>query len=216
MSSVRTSSTRSATTTLTTTGSSSTSPRSSSMRTATTTARTRSTSPSATPAIRPEPGRSTTSRPRTTGPTGRPTTAAPLDGTTPGPCFQDYPHIGADSYGVYISTNEYDLFGPSFNAAQVFAFSKAQLAAHPASINMTLVENLNVDGSPGFTVWPATSPAGQYASRPQRHGVLPEHHRRRRLRDRQPDRDCPADRPVGADQHQVARLGLAGTGSRAG
>ncbi len=89
---------------------------------------------------------------------------ARLDGTTPGPCFQDYPHIGADKYGVYITTNEYDLFGPNFNAAQIFAFSKAQLAAHPASINMTLVENLNVDGSPGFTVWPATSPAGQYAS----------------------------------------------------
>ena len=29
---------------------------------------------------------------------------------------------------------------------------------------MTLVENLNVDGSPGFTVWPATSPVGQYSS----------------------------------------------------
>ena len=82
----------------------------------------------------------------------------------PGPCFQDYPHIGADKYGVYITTNEYDLFGPSFNAAQVFAFSKAQLAAHPSSIDVTLVENLDVDGSPGFTVWPATSPAGQYST----------------------------------------------------
>ncbi len=29
---------------------------------------------------------------------------------------------------------------------------------------MTLVENLAVDGSPGFTVWPATSQAGQYSS----------------------------------------------------
>ena len=29
---------------------------------------------------------------------------------------------------------------------------------------MTLVENLSVDGSPGFTVWPANSPAGQYSS----------------------------------------------------
>jgi len=86
------------------------------------------------------------------------------DGMTPGPCFQDYPHIGADKYGVYITTNEYDLFGPRYNAAQIFAFSKKQLAAHPTSINVTLVENLNVDGSPGFTVWPATSPAGQYAS----------------------------------------------------
>ena len=95
---------------------------------------------------------------------GTPNHGCTTDGTTPGPCFQDYPHIGADKYGVYITTNEYDLFGPNFNAAQIFAFSKAQLAAHPASINMTLVENLNVDGSPGFTVWPATSPAGQYAS----------------------------------------------------
>jgi hypothetical protein len=95
---------------------------------------------------------------------GTPNHGCTLDGSTPGPCFQDYPHIGADRYGVYISTNEYDLFGPSYNAAQIFAFSKAQLASHPASIRMTMVENLNVDGSPGFTVWPATSPAGQYAS----------------------------------------------------
>jgi hypothetical protein len=89
----------------------------------------------------------------------------------PGPCFQDYPHIGADANGVYITTNEYDLFGPSFNAAQIFAFSKAQLAAHPAAIDVTLVENLNVDGSPGFTVWPAISPAGQYATDKHGHGV---------------------------------------------
>ncbi len=94
---------------------------------------------------------------------GTPDHGCTLDGTTPGPCFQDFPHIGADKYGVYITTNEYDLFGPSYNAAQIFAFSKAQLAAHPAAINMTLVENLKVEGSPGFTVWPATSPAGQYS-----------------------------------------------------
>jgi hypothetical protein len=86
------------------------------------------------------------------------------DDVSPGPCFQDYPHIGGDANGIYITTNEYDLFGPNYNAAQVFAFSKAQLAAHPAVITMTPVENLSVDGSPGFTVWPATSPAGQYAT----------------------------------------------------
>jgi hypothetical protein len=95
---------------------------------------------------------------------GTPNHGCTLDGTTPGPCFQDYPHIGGDKNGVYITTNEYDLFGPAFNAAQIYAFSKAQLAAHPASISVTLVENLAVDGSPGFTVWPATSPAGQYSS----------------------------------------------------
>ena len=95
---------------------------------------------------------------------GTPNHGCTLDGVTPGPCFQDYPHIGADANGVYISTNEYDLFGPKYSAAQIFAFSKAQLAAHPSSINVTLVENLSVDGSPGFTVWPATSPAGQYSN----------------------------------------------------
>lgn len=94
---------------------------------------------------------------------GTPNHGCTLDGVQPGPCFQDYPHIGADGNGVYITTNEYDLFGPAYNAAQVFAFSKAQLAAHPASVRVTLVENLAVDGSPGFTAWPATSPAGQYS-----------------------------------------------------
>jgi hypothetical protein len=95
---------------------------------------------------------------------GTPNHGCTLDGVRPGPCFQDYPHIGADANGVYVSTNEYDLFGPSFNAAQIFAFSKAQLAAHPASVNLTLVENLAVDGSPGFTVWPANSPVGEYST----------------------------------------------------
>lgn len=95
---------------------------------------------------------------------GTPNHGCTLDGVKPGPCFQDYPHIGADKYGIYVTSNEYDLFGPSYNAAQVFAFSKKQLAAHPSTINVTLVQNLNVDGSPGFTVWPATSPAGQYSA----------------------------------------------------
>jgi len=93
---------------------------------------------------------------------GTPNHGCTLDGTTPGPCFQDYPHIGADKYGVYISTNEYDLFGPSYNAAQIFAFSKADLAKHPHKINVTLVENLHLEGTPGFTVWPATSEKDQY------------------------------------------------------
>jgi hypothetical protein len=94
---------------------------------------------------------------------GTPNHGCTLDGTKPGPCFQDYPHIGLDANGVYISTNEYDLFGPAYNAAQIFAFSKAQLAAHPSSVDVTLVENLSVAGTPGFTVWPASSPAGEYS-----------------------------------------------------
>jgi hypothetical protein len=81
-----------------------------------------------------------------------------------GPCFQDYPHIGGDANGIYISTNEYDLFGDGYNAAQVYAFSKQELAAHGPTVRVTLVENTSVAGIPGFTVWPATSPVGQYST----------------------------------------------------
>jgi hypothetical protein len=95
---------------------------------------------------------------------GTPNHGCTTDGSTPGPCFQDYPHIGADANGLYITSNEYDLFGPSFNAAQILAFSNAQLMSHPSSITVTPVENLSVDGSPGFTVWPASSNAGDYAT----------------------------------------------------
>ena len=81
-----------------------------------------------------------------------------------GPCFQDYPHIGGDKNGVYVSTNEYDTFGSGFNAAQIFAFSKKELAAHGPTVRMTMVQNTSVGGTPGFTVWPATSPKGEYAN----------------------------------------------------
>ena len=95
---------------------------------------------------------------------GTPDHGCTLDGRVDGPCFQDYPHIGGDRYGIYVSTNEYDLFGPNYSGGQIFAFSKSQLAAHPASINVTLLQDITVDGSRGFTVWPATSPAGQYSN----------------------------------------------------
>jgi hypothetical protein len=94
---------------------------------------------------------------------GTPNHGCTTDGTTPGPCFQDYPHIGADRHGVYVSTNEYDLFGPNYSTANIFAFSKRELAAH-GTIRMTQVENLSVAGTPGFTVWPAQSPAGEYSN----------------------------------------------------
>ena len=41
--------------------------------------------------------------------------------TNPNACIGDYPHIGADANGFYVSTNEYSLFGPEYKAAQVYA-----------------------------------------------------------------------------------------------
>jgi hypothetical protein len=88
------------------------------------------------------------------------------------PCIGDYPHLGADKYGFYVSTNEYPfsddpgVFGNNFNGAQVYAFSKAALAAGAATVNVVQFENLVLsDGTPGFTVWPAQVPDNRYATR---------------------------------------------------
>ena len=64
------------------------------------------------------------------------------DGVSPGPCFQDYPHIGADRNGIYITTNEYFAVRARLQRGADLRVLKAQLAAHPAAINVTLVENL--------------------------------------------------------------------------
>ena len=89
-----------------------------------------------------------------------------------GPCLGDYPHIGADANGFYITTNEYDFFGPNFHAAQIYAFSKHALAANNANVTVVQIDTIGtvnspgagLPGNPGFTVWPATSPDKQYAT----------------------------------------------------
>jgi hypothetical protein len=81
-----------------------------------------------------------------------------------GPCIGDFPHIGADRNGFYITTNEYPFFADGFHAAQVYAFSKAALASGAATVSLTQIDTVGaVAGNPGFTVWPATTPAGAYA-----------------------------------------------------
>ena len=82
------------------------------------------------------------------------------------PCLGDYPHIGADANGFYITTNAYPWLGNGFDGAQIYAFSKAQLASGAASVNVTHLDTfgtVNVPSAetptqPGFTVWPAQSP----------------------------------------------------------
>jgi hypothetical protein len=80
-----------------------------------------------------------------------------------GPCLGDYPQIGADANGFYISTNEYSFFGPEFTSANIYALSKSALAAGAATVPMQQFATVGLDnGNPGFTVWPARSPAGIY------------------------------------------------------
>jgi hypothetical protein len=76
------------------------------------------------------------------------------------PCIGDYPHIGVDAYGYYISTNEYPWFVDGFNGAQIYAMSKRELASGAESVTVTQFDTGRADphGNPGFTVWPAQSP----------------------------------------------------------
>ena len=87
-------------------------------------------------------------------------------GVNPAPYLGDYPHIGADANGFYITTNAYPWFGNGFGGAQIYAFSKAQLAAGATNVTMVHLDtsgavNVSSDAGssqPGFTVWPAQSP----------------------------------------------------------
>jgi hypothetical protein len=89
--------------------------------------------------------------------------------THPNACIGDYPHLGADRYGVFFTTNEYDLFGPNFKSANIYAISKRALTSGAAIVDATQFETVdavrlgNGQREPGFTVWPAISPDQQYA-----------------------------------------------------
>lgn len=80
-------------------------------------------------------------------------------------CLGDYPHIGADANGFYITTNEYEFFADGFIGAQIYAFSKGALAAGSSSVAVTQLDTAGMDnGNPGFTIWPAQSSAGDFAT----------------------------------------------------
>ncbi|MEN3310660.1 MAG: hypothetical protein V7603_6862, partial [Micromonosporaceae bacterium] len=82
------------------------------------------------------------------------------------PCIGDYPHLGVDANGFYLTTNEYSFFGPQFNSAQLYAFSKRALARGDADVLVTQFDTTAADrGLNGFTIWPAQSPtSGDYSA----------------------------------------------------
>jgi hypothetical protein len=88
----------------------------------------------------------------------------PVVPTNPFACLGDYPHIGADANGLYLTTNEYSFFGPDFKAAQIYAFSKAALAANAAVVTVTQIDTTGMVGGvqAGFTVWPAEGTNGEF------------------------------------------------------
>jgi hypothetical protein len=84
--------------------------------------------------------------------------------TNPNACFGDYPHIGADANGIYITTNEYSFFGSEFHGAQIYAFPKVPLLAGAGTVKAVQFDTHGMDtfgfGLNGFTLWPSTTPGG--------------------------------------------------------
>jgi hypothetical protein len=79
------------------------------------------------------------------------------------PCLGDYPHIGADATGFYITTNEYEFVGNAFVGAQLYALSKRQLAAGGAvTVTQFNTAHAAPGGKPGFTIWPAQGSGNQH------------------------------------------------------
>ena len=75
------------------------------------------------------------------------------------PCVADYPQIGADQYGIYISWNEYDSTATYFRDAIVLAIDKASLASNapaPTAVKFTIPHITGYE----FTIQPAVTPPG--------------------------------------------------------
>jgi hypothetical protein len=92
-----------------------------------------------------------------------------IDATNPShpncPCFGDQPLIGADQFGFYISTAEYDLdpFGGNFNGPQIYAMSKQRLESGSLGtvVHISGITHTVGDRTTG-SVQPAASPDGVY------------------------------------------------------
>ena len=104
-------------------------------------------------------------------------------GANPGPYLGDYPHIGADANGFYVTTNAYPWCCNGFAGAQIYALSKAQLASGAANVTMQHIDTSGMVNAakPGGidAAWLhalAGAVAGDRIVRvgKRRHGVLPE------------------------------------------
>ena len=76
-------------------------------------------------------------------------------------CLGDYPHIGADANGIYLTTNEFAFTGPGFYGAQVYGIGNSVLTTGTGSIVLFNTLGSGPDGA-GFTVWPAQSAGQQF------------------------------------------------------
>ena len=90
------------------------------------------------------------------------------------PCIGDFPHLGTDANGVFLTTNEYPfsgpgLFGNNFNGSQVYVLSKAAVVSGSLRTNLVQFENTTLSNTSGhrragFTLWPAQAAGTNYAT----------------------------------------------------
>ena len=81
------------------------------------------------------------------------------------PCFGDQPLLGADKYGVYITTNEFSILGPEFNGAQIYAIDKQALLAGTLKYQAIQGAPIPLAEGPAYSLQPATSPtAGSWST----------------------------------------------------
>jgi hypothetical protein len=90
----------------------------------------------------------------------------PDHGCVDNACFGDYPQIGMDANGFYITTNEFEFFGDGFNGAQVYALSKADLVAGVTSPTMQMLENVHTTtyNDAAYTMQPVNALPADWAT----------------------------------------------------
>lgn len=78
-------------------------------------------------------------------------------------CIGDFPRIGADANGFYVTTNDYSFFGSGFRSASIYAFSKQALESDAATASPVRFDTAGMvrGAQAGFTVWPAESPGAE-------------------------------------------------------
>ena len=75
------------------------------------------------------------------------------------PCIPDYPQLGADAFGLYISSNEYTTSFNGFLHASILAISKASLTSGAATPTLYRFI-ISASNGYGFAIQPATTPPG--------------------------------------------------------
>ncbi|HEV8154556.1 MAG TPA: hypothetical protein VGP67_03425, partial [Gaiellales bacterium] len=81
-------------------------------------------------------------------------------------CYGDYPQLGFDTNGLYITTNEFDFFTGAFNGAQLYAFSKADLVAGDPSPTTAYLQSVQapVEGDVAYSMQPVISQPADFVS----------------------------------------------------